>query len=224
VARDTWWNLSPDKRQRVLNAALREFGRKGFSAGSLNAVAREAGIAKGSLFQYFEDKLDLYATICQQVAEEARTATLNGVDPGGDRRFFDVIRDLTVNWLRYFRAHPLARDIGLAIKHEMDPSVRAAVSSTVNAGYVDALSPLAKQAADRGELGPGVDPDQVVAMLILVLRFLDAAPFYPHLDPVLDLYDKKPDEVEAVAMDLIGAVERAYAPPQRKRKKADDRR
>jgi AcrR family transcriptional regulator len=223
VARDTWWNLSPDKRERVLTAALREFGRRGFSAGSLNAVAREAGIAKGSLFQYFEDKLDLYATICQQVCEEARAVILKGVDPAGDRPFFDVIRDLTANWLRYFRAHPLARDIGLAIKHDMDPAARAAVSSTVNAYYVDTLSPLAKQAADRGELGAEVDPDQLVAMLIMVLRFLDAAPFYPHMDPVLGLYGKKPDEVDAVAMDLIAAVERAYAHPPRRRKKTHDR-
>ena len=219
MPRDTWWNLPAAKRDRVLHAALREFGRRGFSAGSLNTVAREAGIAKGSLFQYFDGKLDLYATLCQQIGEDARAATLRGVDPDGDRPFFGLIRDLTANWLQYFRTNPLVRDLGLAIKHEMDPDARAAVTSTVNAYYVDTLGPLAKQAADRGELRPGVDPDQLVAMLILVLRFLDAAPFYPHMDPVLDLYDKAPDEVETVAMDLIAAIERAYAEPPTRRKR-----
>lgn len=223
MPRDTWWNLPAAKRRRVMDAALREFGRRGFSAGSLNAVAREAGVAKGSLFQYFDDKLDLYATLCHQIGEEARAATLSGVDPEGERPFFAMIRDLTTNWLRYFRTHPLVRDLGLAIKHEMDPDARAAVSSTVNAYYVDTLSPLAKQAADRGELRRDADLDQLVAMLILVLRFLDAAPFYPHMDPVLELYGKPADEVDAVAMDLIAAVERAYAEP-RPRRRANVRR
>jgi AcrR family transcriptional regulator len=223
MPRDTWWNLPAAKRRRVMDAALREFGRRGFSAGSLNAVAREAGVAKGSLFQYFDDKLDLYTTLCHQIGEEARAATLSGVDPEGDRPFFEMIRDLTVNWLRYFRTHPLVRDLGLAIKHEMDPAARAAVSSTVNAYYVDTLGPLAKQAADRGELRRDADLNQLVAMLILVLRFLDAAPFYPHMDPVLGLFGKPADEVDAVALDLIATVERAYAEP-RPRRRANARR
>ena len=42
-----------------------EFGTRGFSAGSLNVIASQAGIAKGSLFQYFEDKLDFFVTICR---------------------------------------------------------------------------------------------------------------------------------------------------------------
>jgi AcrR family transcriptional regulator len=210
VARDTWWNLSPQKRDRVLQAALREFGQKGFSAGSLNTVAREAGIAKGSLFQYFEDKLDLYATICEQVGDQAKQATLAGIDLEADQPFFDIIRELVRNWLDYFRAHPLIRDIGLAIKHEMDPSARSAVWSAVNMRYVDSLAPLAKRAAARGELRDDTDPDQLVAMLILVLRFLDAAPFYPHMDPILGLYEKSQDEVDTIARDLVGALERAY--------------
>jgi AcrR family transcriptional regulator len=211
VARETWWNLSPAKRERVLEAALREFGQRGFSAGSLNAVAREAGIAKGSIFQYFEDKLDLYTTICEQIGQEARDATLDGIEPEADRPFFDVVRDLVANWLTYFRANPLVRDIGLAVKHEMDPSARAAVWSTINSRYVDSLGPLAKRAASRGELRTDADPDQLVTMLILLLRYLDAAPFYPHMDPLLGLYEKAPDEVDAIAMDLVGALEHAYA-------------
>ena len=39
----TWDNLPLEKRDRVLEAGAREFGRAGFIAGSLNTIAREAG-------------------------------------------------------------------------------------------------------------------------------------------------------------------------------------
>ena len=52
----TWFRLNVAKRERVLEVAMREFGENGYSTGSLNTIAREAGIAKGSLFQYFGDK------------------------------------------------------------------------------------------------------------------------------------------------------------------------
>ena len=53
MPRPTWFNLDEGRRERVLRAAMAEFGSRGYSAGSLNVIAREAGVAKGSLFQYF---------------------------------------------------------------------------------------------------------------------------------------------------------------------------
>ena len=49
-------------------AAMAEFGRHGYSGGSLNVIAREAGVAKGSLFQYFDDKLDFFAHVAEQTS------------------------------------------------------------------------------------------------------------------------------------------------------------
>lgn len=56
----TWARVDPARRAAVVEAAEAEFGAHGFSRGSLNVIARRAGVAKGSLFQYFADKRDLY--------------------------------------------------------------------------------------------------------------------------------------------------------------------
>src|ERR687887_1036703 len=72
----TWENLDPGRRERVLNAALAEFGRAGYSGGSLNVIAREAGVAKGSLFQYFADKFDFYAHVAEQTSLRVYEAML----------------------------------------------------------------------------------------------------------------------------------------------------
>ena len=80
MANATWWNLPDEKAARITEAAMLEFGTRGFSAGSLNVIASQAGIAKGSLFQYFEDKLDFFVTICEHVASEIERAVLTSVE------------------------------------------------------------------------------------------------------------------------------------------------
>jgi AcrR family transcriptional regulator len=210
VARDTWRNLSDEKRGRVTKAAIAEFARRGFAAGSMNVIAREAGVSKGSLFQYFDDKLDLFATISSVANEDLRVAVLGDVDVERDP-LFPSLRRMATRWIAYFREHPVERAAGFATAHEIDDDARAAVRRVTNAGFVEVLRPMVCRARDRGELRPGVDVDQVVSMVVLVLRHLNTAPFYSHVDPVLRLDQLSAPEVDRVAIDFVDAIERAYA-------------
>ncbi|MCA9959925.1 MAG: helix-turn-helix domain-containing protein [Chloroflexota bacterium] len=54
--------LSADKRERILEAAAKEFAAHGFDGASLNKILEEAGISKGAAYYYFDDKADLYTT------------------------------------------------------------------------------------------------------------------------------------------------------------------
>ena len=207
---DTWWNLPADKRARITNAAKVEFAKRGFSAGSLNVISREAGIAKGSLFQYFGDKLDFFATVCGSASDEIADASLAGVDVDHDG-YFDALDRIVVNWIRYFRKHPIERGIAFAAANEIDVEARTAVRSVVNERYVAAFAPLAKKAKDRGELRDGVDLDQLVSMTVMLLRHLNTAPFYEHADPVLNLTDRSPAEVDRISHDLVDALRRGYS-------------
>ncbi len=51
--------IPPD--QRILEAAIRVFGEAGYAGGSTEALARAAGVTKGALYWYFQDKADLFA-------------------------------------------------------------------------------------------------------------------------------------------------------------------
>ena len=53
-------NVKPEKKERVLNAALREFAQQGYEKASTNAIVKEADISKGLLFHYFNSKKDLF--------------------------------------------------------------------------------------------------------------------------------------------------------------------
>ncbi|MEQ9099435.1 MAG: TetR/AcrR family transcriptional regulator [Imperialibacter sp.] len=56
----TFNKLKPDKRKQFTDAFLREFALHSYDEASLTSVVSELGIAKGSVYQYFADKLDLF--------------------------------------------------------------------------------------------------------------------------------------------------------------------
>lgn len=59
----------PAKRAQILEGAARVFIREGFEAASVAAIAAEAGVSKGTLYVYFEDKLDLFASVIRHMRD-----------------------------------------------------------------------------------------------------------------------------------------------------------
>jgi AcrR family transcriptional regulator len=54
------------KRRQILDGAMRVFLDKGFDAASMSEIARAAGVSKGTLYVYFEDKQALFDAIVQE--------------------------------------------------------------------------------------------------------------------------------------------------------------
>ena len=52
--------MDPDKKNRLINAAMKEFGGNRFEKASTNTIVKEAGISKGLLYHYFDSKEALY--------------------------------------------------------------------------------------------------------------------------------------------------------------------
>jgi len=53
-------NLEPQRRDAILNAALKEFATRGFDDASTNIIAKEAGISKALMFHFVNSKKDLF--------------------------------------------------------------------------------------------------------------------------------------------------------------------
>ncbi|MGW6544491.1 TetR/AcrR family transcriptional regulator [Streptomyces massasporeus] len=169
----TWTRLSPARRERILVAAMDEFGTHGYSTGSLNVIAREAGVAKGSLFQYFSGKLDLFSYVAEQTSLRVHAHMqpwLDGYDGTGD--FATHLVDALEAWLEYFAGQPLERGVAAATNMEMDPAVRDAVRRPVTAMYLAGLRPLLERAVDAGELRKDADLDVLLSFLLVLLPHL----------------------------------------------------
>ena len=75
-------------RERVLAAALAEFGTKGFDATSLDQLAAELGVRKQTILYYFPTKAELLDAVVDQAAADlaaALEAAVARADPGFGR-------------------------------------------------------------------------------------------------------------------------------------------
>ena len=71
---------SSDRRQRIVQAAERAFDARGYASTTMEAIAEEAGIAKGSIYNYFQSKHDLFTHVVTEAlaGDEARADQLRG--------------------------------------------------------------------------------------------------------------------------------------------------
>jgi AcrR family transcriptional regulator len=194
MPRPTWANLDTARRERVLHAAMAEFGRHGYSGGSLNVIAREAGVAKGSLFQYFDDKFDFFAHVAEYTSLRVYAAmepSLTSPPPGSS--FVAHFAGLVDLWIDYMAGHPLERAVTAATTMELDPDVRRAIREPVHRLYAKGVRPLLEAAVASGEFRSDADLDALLSLLVLVLPHLALAPFEPGLDAALELHGTEPD-------------------------------
>ena len=66
---DAFYSLEPEKKERIINAALDEIAEKGFKKASTNAIVKRAEISKGMLFYYFGSKEELFDFLFEYIIE-----------------------------------------------------------------------------------------------------------------------------------------------------------
>ena len=81
----TFFRLDEDKREKVIRAAINEFRINGYENAKVGTIAKNAGIANGSIYQYFDDKQEFFLycvnwTVENFIREQDRLMPLVGVD------------------------------------------------------------------------------------------------------------------------------------------------
>ena len=89
----TFFNLRPEKQERLLTAAAWEFAAQPFHESSINSMIRAAGIPRGSFYMYFRDKEELFQYLVRESMEPLLLAFRELLTrSGGD--LFDAIPGL----------------------------------------------------------------------------------------------------------------------------------
>ena len=70
MPKPTYFHLPIDKQDKLIEAAKREFSRVPLHEASIANIIKSAGIPRGSFYQYFEDKEDIYYFLLNQLAEK----------------------------------------------------------------------------------------------------------------------------------------------------------
>lgn len=103
----TFFNLRPEKQERLLTAAAREFAAQPFHEASINSMIRAAGLPRGSFYMYFRDKEELFQYLVRESTEPLLLAFRELLTrSGGD--LFNAIPGLC----EYLRSHKADRGLG----------------------------------------------------------------------------------------------------------------
>jgi len=98
------WQRKPGERPRqILEAAFRIFGSRGLHQATLEDVAREAGISKGTIYLYFPSKAALFSAMLKARVNDIMPA----LEPSRDGSLSDVRGRLTTlgrHLYRFFRS------------------------------------------------------------------------------------------------------------------------
>jgi AcrR family transcriptional regulator len=115
---------SDDKRAAILEAATRVIVRQGLSAPTMG-IAKEAGVANGSLFTYFATKTDLFNQLYLELKMEMATGVMNlPADAEVREQFFQLWK----KWMNWAISNPEKRRAlaQLSVSDEITPETRAA--------------------------------------------------------------------------------------------------
>ena len=158
MPKQTFFNLEPDKRQGVIDKAVEEFARLPFEQASLSKIVEDCGIAKGSMYQYFEDKRDLYLYIVDLAYEEKRSYVGKAFAKGGD--IFQVLEEYYLQSYRFAQERPLLHQVA----NKFWDSKAQALQAEQEQGLLGRASDFAQflnDAMAQGEVNGDLDPEAV---------------------------------------------------------------
>jgi AcrR family transcriptional regulator len=105
MARPRREELRKERRQAILDAAMKVFAKRGFAAATIREIAREANIAQGTIYLYFPSKWDVLLALYRSMILESMEEFLARPEKGDDESF---LTSLLVDRVRRFRQNTQA--------------------------------------------------------------------------------------------------------------------
>ncbi|MDD2994523.1 MAG: TetR/AcrR family transcriptional regulator, partial [Pygmaiobacter sp.] len=121
---NTFFRLPKEKRRRIFSAAVKEFSNFSFACASINRIVRLAGIPRGSFYQYFSDKEDLYMHVITVIGEEKMEIFQRFAAPVTQTGFFGAVKASLPAVLEWLDCHPDYNRIGFFMAGDDSPFIK----------------------------------------------------------------------------------------------------
>jgi AcrR family transcriptional regulator len=166
----------PAARKAIIEATLELLADRGFQAATMDAIATRARVGKNTIYRRWSSKEELIADALGDLTSEL------DVDEDGTtyERLLARLRDFT-----HVFADPLLGRLlpGLLGELERNPAFATAYVERIVTPRYTRIIELLREAVERGDLAPDVDPEVVADLLIgpplLRLRFPFGLPPVP---------------------------------------------
>lgn len=158
------------KTEAILAAAVKLFTRFGFRRTSMDDIAREAGVAKGTLYLYFAGKAEVFRAMQQRNLEDSE-ARCNAAEQAGSSFRDRLLRVLDANY-GWFHAHFGASEhlSELGFTRVTVGADIAAVGETAYAGRLERLFVAADAAREINLTSSGLSAADLTATVLAAAR------------------------------------------------------
>ncbi len=167
-----FFELAPERRERILTASALEFAEHGYGAASINRIIDSAGISKGTLYYYFEDKEDVFATTMQQAVE--RVLGHSGFVPPEQldaATFWNTFRDVMRRSVQYMEGD----DAYVRLARSFHQLRATAPASPAAQRVIDMMAGYLRAIIERGQALGVVRTDLPLPLLVEVTLAVDEA-------------------------------------------------
>lgn len=215
MPKDTFFNLPTEKRRRIERLAIEEFANHPYHRASISRLVVRAGIAKGSFYQYFEDKRELFEYLLNLAGQEkAQFLETALVDEGGGT-VFEQLRRLLRHGLEFEFSHPGLAQIGYRAYYG-DAPLPPAVMQQLQQGGEQFFRKLILKGQQEGSIDSSMDPDTLAWFFGVVFNNLGDF-LIEHMDVQAGELKEKGiqainrQQYEPMIDEIIGLLERASA-------------
>ena len=164
MPKQTFHNLPKDKREKIVNAAIAEFAEYGLENASTNRIVANSGIAKGSFYQYFKDKTDVFDYLMEVVAQEKTDFFKGKHPPQKNMDTFEYFRWLVKAGMEFNSAYPRMAQAASRVLF-VEGLYYGKNFAEYHKKTQQALTAMIKQAMKNGEVDPSVDVELAVMIM-----------------------------------------------------------
>ena len=203
MPKKTFLNLPDDKRNLVISAAVREFSKNNYNTASINQICKNSNIPKGSFYQYFTDKLDLYVYIMTLAIKEKIRFFSAVTEEFNTLTFLEQFRLLFLKGMEFARKHPLYAALGEQFSNENDESAKSAVIKEGEKLSESLFIQMIENAKKKGEINRSVDS----FALSLLLQSLNNAVNKYMLNKFGNVnYEHNEEDINSFVDSLLGII------------------
>jgi len=157
-------------RQRILDAAEKEFSAKGLAGARVDVIAAGSGSNKRMIYYYFENKENLYVAVLESaythMRREESGLSLDSLDP------LAAIRALVLFKFDYYERHPVLISLLNAENVHGARYLRRSRNVTkLSMPLVETLSDILKQGAKKGVMRAAIDAVELYVSIAALSYF-----------------------------------------------------
>ncbi len=198
--------LSIEKREKIFNAAAREFAENGYRKASVNSIVRDAGISKGSLFQYFTTKRNLFDGLVRIASDQVKEYLKSVRDETREVEFFARLDRLIRAGFQFIDDRPTLSRIYFQLLQSGDSPFGTERIVELRRRGEGFLQDLMVEAQQNGELRADLDLEKLSFILYSILETMLRSYYLDHLSGPRGIYQGDPETLDAWIATVVDFV------------------